>query len=204
MCSFDINYKNYKIGNSFFDFHSLTNLKEIKIQNSKILTMNPETFKVLSYLNSNSNDTIKYSSSNSKSIKEQEEISSSSDEIKKDFKKFDFDIINNITNQIEANKFEKELINIESKLADLTVNFETKLELANSKIQTNETNINQFKQDINEQLNRIEKKFEHNINVKLDEINSNFEKQFDQFSDKLNGNFQNFFNYLQKQNNYSN
>ena len=60
MCSFDINYKNYKLSNSFFDFHSLSNLKEIKIQNSKILTMNPETFKVLTYLNRNTNDTIKY------------------------------------------------------------------------------------------------------------------------------------------------
>ena len=74
MCSFDINYKNYKLSNSFFDFHSLSNLKEIKIQNSKILTMNPETFKVLTYLNSNTNDTIKYSGSNNKSIKEQEEV----------------------------------------------------------------------------------------------------------------------------------
>ena len=212
------------LNQNFIDFQSLTKLKEIKIQNSKILTMNPETFKALNLSLNNVNiksnrasfqDVTSYHNNTSADLSKNKVYQGL-----RDLKKLALDInemimINNENQIVDNNaesamnkcfekinahekRFQMELNTIETKLSDMSANFENRFDLTLEKINSNEIKMNQFKADVKEQLVKIEKKLEKNIDDKLNEININFEKQFEDFSSKLEKSFQDFFTVLKK------
>lgn len=234
------------LNQNFFDFQSLTGLKEIKIQNSKILTMNPETFKALSNFNFGTASTSSIGKSSYQQPPKQQQQTSSRASFQdltlyhnnspdlnknkvyqglKDLKKLALDINEMITinndnqinektadskenvskclEKINANekKFEQELLKIETKLANMSSNFEKRFDITLEKMQANELKMYQFKAEVNDQLTKIEVRLDHNIDNKLNEININFEKQFEEFAGKLNQTFQDFFLNLKKESN---
>jgi hypothetical protein len=212
------------LNQNFIDFQSLTKLKEIKIQNSKILTMNPETFKALNLSLNNVNiksnrasfqDVTSYHNNTSADLNKNKVYQGL-----RDLKKLALDInemitINNENQVVDNNtesamnkclekinahekRFQMELNTIETKLTDMSANFENRFDLTLEKMHSNELKLNQFKADVKEELVKIEKKLEKNIDTKLNEINVNFEKQFDDFSSKLEKSFQEFFSVLKR------